>query len=67
MHANWQEYGKGVGVKVHDIFGAIGCQDCHDFIDGRKGNLPLQERKELWLRGHIKTLAWWIENRVLKT
>lgn len=30
-------FGAGIGLKVPDIFGAWGCQACHDAVDGRDG------------------------------
>lgn len=32
-HSNEQRHGKGVGKKAHDLFGAIGCKECHDWYD----------------------------------
>lgn len=61
-HANWQEYGKGVGVKVSDIFGALMCPICHASIDGERQ----EARREYWRHAHIKTLQWWVQNGYLK-
>lgn len=35
-HAIGQAAGKGIGMKVHDLLGAYGCQQCHDVYDRRK-------------------------------
>jgi hypothetical protein len=68
-HSNWQEHGKGVGVKCHDIFGAIVCArpgGCHDVIDGRASNLSAEERRLMWERAHRATLVWWVQEGYLK-
>jgi hypothetical protein len=65
-HSNWQEHNRGSHYKSHDIFGAILCQACHDLTDGRVGNLPTDERRELWGRAHRATLVWWLQTGVLK-
>lgn len=65
-HSNWQEHGKGVGSKAHDIFGAIVCQHCHDVIDGRAQNMITDGRRELWGKAHRATLVWWIQEGILK-
>lgn len=67
-HANWSEYHKGKGIKVSDVFGAILCNECHNFVDNRvPGNGTTIERKELWLRAHIETLYWWVMTGQLRT
>lgn len=58
-HANWQEYGKGLGLKAHDWAVAYLCRSCHNQVDGRTGNLPEPERKAMWQRAWIKTLDLW--------
>jgi hypothetical protein len=68
-HSNWQEHGKGVGYKAHDIFGAILCQACHDFVDGRTPLLGIANddtRREVWARAHRATLVWWINEGYVK-
>lgn len=35
-HAIGQAAGKGIGMKVPDLLGAYGCQQCHDVYDRRK-------------------------------
>jgi hypothetical protein len=68
-HSNWQEHGKGVGVKTHDIFGAVVCQGCHDIVDNRntkKNVFEVGYRRNLWERAHRATLVWWIQEGYLK-
>lgn len=57
-HANWHQYGKGVGLKAHDCFVAAVCSACHDRIDGRTGWLTADEQYELWHAAWLKTLAF---------
>ena len=65
-HANWQQYGKGIGLKAHDIFVAALCPLCHDLVDGRHGALSNAERHDLWHAAWIKTLTWWVVHGTLK-
>lgn len=65
-HANWQEYGKGAGLKAHDCFIAFVCPSCHDVIDGRAGRLTQDEQKAKWLAAHIKTLVLVFQHRLAK-
>ena len=68
-HYNWQDGGKGVGCKVHDALGAILCsqrEGCHDRVDGRSGGLSIDERKLLWLTGHVRTMDYWLQEGFLK-
>lgn len=65
-HANWQEFGKGIGLKAHDCFIAFGCQDCHDAIDGRTPRIPKADRRYYWQRGFERTILWMFENKHLK-
>lgn len=57
-HSNWQEHGKGKGLKAHDCFIAFMCQRCHDLIDGRVPGLTPEERKEQWRLAHDATILW---------
>ena len=35
-HAIGQAAGKGIGMKVPDLLGAYGCEECHSIYDRRK-------------------------------
>lgn len=60
-HANWHEYGKGGALKAHDWAVAALCtMQCHAYVDSGKGSK--EERKDFWLRAHIKTMAWLFES-----
>ena len=65
-HANWQQYGKGAGLKAHDCFVAWVCMACHDIIDGRTGRLTDAEKHEMWQKAWIKTILLWFEGGVVK-
>jgi transcription elongation factor Elf1 len=65
-HANWQEYGKGMGLKAHDMYVAAVCTHCHDMIDGRIGKLTEDEKRELWHRAWVRTVYLWFEHGVIK-
>ena len=54
-HANWTEYGKGMGMKAHDVYSAALCVGCHAGID-QGSKLSYQERKELWEAAWRKTM-----------
>lgn len=64
-HANWSEYGKGAGLKAHDWAIAALCYQCHTEID--QGALPKEEKKDRWIRAHIRTLAWLFDSGIIKT
>lgn len=40
-HLNGARYGKGAGVKAHDILGAPACFRCHAYLDVGHGTRPL--------------------------
>ncbi|MEW5709809.1 MAG: nuclease domain-containing protein [Pseudomonadota bacterium] len=65
-HSNELAVGRGASHKSHDILGAIVCMDCHDLIDGRWGALTEEERRAMYRKAHMRTLAWWVEAGYLK-
>lgn len=69
-HANWQEFGKGMGLKAHDWATAHLCHICHDIIDGRTigrrwDTTPDRERREIWMRAWIKTIERLFEQGIV--
>lgn len=64
-HSNSLSHGRGAYHKTPDIFGAIVCAYCHDEIDGRRGKLTLEEKREKHHVAHDRTLAWWWDNGYL--
>jgi len=63
-HANWSEYGKGMGLKAHDWAIAFLCESCHYGIDA--GEMGRDEKKSSWAAAHAKTLEWLFETGRLK-
>ena len=55
-HANWSKYGKGMGMKAHDVFTAALCQTCHFAID-QGAQMSGEERREAWEDAFRKTLV----------
>lgn len=65
-HSNALEHGRGAYHKAPDYFVAYVCQRCHDLIDGRNGGLSQEEKRELWLRAFVRTVALWFERGVVR-
>ena len=63
-HSNWQEHGKGMGQKAHDIFVAYACSDCHAWLDS--GSASKAGKREYWQRGHTVTLVRLFEKGVIR-
>lgn len=63
-HANWSDYGKGMGVKAHDWAVAFLCQQCHARIDS--GSADREAKRNEWLTAHINTLTWLFNEGVIK-
>ena len=40
-HLNGHAFGKGAGIKAHDIAGFAGCSACHSYYDVGHGTRPL--------------------------
>ena len=60
-HSNRLSDGKSRGMKATDESGAILCQRCHDYVDGRHGNKNMTRElmQKYHYDAHIKTLEWW--------
>lgn len=65
-HANWQEYGKGYGLKAHDCYVAFLCQNCHDYVDGRRGAWSNVQKRELWEKAWRNTILYLFESGIVK-
>lgn len=58
-HANWSEFGKGMGLKAHDLFHAAMCHQCHAELD-QGCKMSFEDRKAMWTRAYINTqLLYW--------
>jgi len=64
-HSNQLRDGKGVGFKSSDFRTAFLCFSCHNFCDGRDGNLSRQERIDLWEQAHRNTIGYLFENGII--
>lgn len=60
--------GKGIGTKAPGYLIAYLCGDpggCHDQADGRAGGLSREEKREMWNRAYVRTVAlWWLEGLI---
>jgi ribosomal protein S27AE len=60
-HSNSLADGKGRGLKASDVKIAALCFRCHTELD-QGAKLSRQERRDMWVDAHIKTIAWLFEN-----
>lgn len=66
-HGNWQELGKGVGLKTADFIWASGCRDAHNAIDDKLDKrLNPDQRHYEWLVSYIGTWNYIYENKLVK-
>lgn len=63
-HANWSQYGKGMGLKSHDYNISFLCGGCHSNLDA--GNWTREAQIAMWRDAHEKTIAWLFESGHLK-
>jgi hypothetical protein len=64
-HSNWLADGKGKGIKAPDFKIAALCFRCHTELD-QGAKMSRQERRDMWLEAHVKTIAWLFENEKLQ-
>lgn len=64
-HANWQQYGKGMGLKAHDCFVAAACHSCHAELD-QGLRFTKAEKLEAWQRGFERTLLIYFKSGWLR-
>jgi hypothetical protein len=58
---------KGMGIKSPDWWGADGCSDCHDIVDGRRSvDLPADEILRCHIRGVFSTIQRRIDQGLIK-
>jgi len=65
-HANWYEYGKGTGLKAHDCFVAYLCDACNAVIDRASYVWMAEDRKEMWIMAHARTVLYWFQQGIVK-
>jgi len=59
-HLNGSAFGKGAGIKAHDIAGLDACSACHAYIDVGHGTKPMMSDADFWwhlLRGVVLTMV----------
>lgn len=56
-HPNGHEFGKGVGLKAHDLV-AYMCMDCHDWYDGRRPGWNAIQKRQAWHMAFYRTMLW---------
>ena len=61
-HSNWDEHGKGKGLKAHDPFGCWACSACHDWLDRTRD----PRRRALFDKARDLTLYRLFEQRKLQ-
>lgn len=59
--------GGGMGGKMPDLFGAFGCQSCHDAVDGRSAApYPSPTLKRWFYEGVFRTQEIWLAEGLIK-
>lgn len=53
-HANGDRWGKGMGIKAHDVFAAALCHKCHVAVDAGSGTR--EEKRYMWQRAWEATM-----------
>ncbi len=51
-HANWQEFGKGMGKKADDAYTIPLCRSCHNALDWYAGKS--REQAKIWFLGKLE-------------
>lgn len=46
-HLNGARYGKGMGMKAHDVLGFAGCSSCHEYYDRGHATHPVLSNDQL--------------------
>lgn len=64
-HLNGAAFGKGAGVKAHDIAGFPACSDCHFAYDQRKTGLTDAELSQALLRATVGAWVMLIERGIV--
>lgn len=64
-HLNGAAFGKGAGVKAHDIAGFPACSDCHFAYDQHKTGLTDAELSQALLRAVVNSWVMLIERGIV--
>lgn len=65
-HNNELALGRGFAHKTPDYMVAYLCHECHDVVDGRRGGLDLEQKRAIWNRAYVQTVAWWFRDKLVK-
>jgi hypothetical protein len=67
-HSPFQEHGKGMGVKAHDLFGCYGCFECHTYLDllSKQEGVHNDERRLAFYRAMCESLLVIVTEGILK-
>ena len=67
-HSRYGEDGGGIGLKAHDLLGAIGCSRCHDEYDGRTHRLEISrdDMRDIFHQAMKRSLVRLWEKGVIK-
>jgi hypothetical protein len=68
-HSNALAHGRGSHFKAPGYLIAYVCGDpggCHDQIDGRAGGLSLEEKRAMWNRAYVLTVALWFTEGLVR-
>lgn len=62
-HGNDSRYGKGTGIKAHDLFGFYGCQPCEDWYAGK---LAKDEKPAAFLTAWERSMIYACETGAIR-
>lgn len=67
-HLADQWAGRGFAHKAHDLLGFLGCNTCHDVIDGRAHitDTSREERRQWSYEAVCRTIAYFLDNERLE-
>lgn len=62
VHSDESQHGKGMGIKAHDYYGAIGCANCH----AKLPNMPREWRELQMIFAMTRTWAYLWESGLIQ-
>lgn len=57
-HCNELALGRGFAHKTPNYLVAFLCHECHDVVDGRRGGLEHEQKRQIWNRAFVVTQSW---------
>lgn len=64
-HVRSVQLGSGTGIKAPDCLTAWLCHECHDGVDGRRGNMSRDDRERVMLFAFARTVVRWFEQGIV--